>query len=229
MSTTPLPSLDGVDTWLFDLDNTLYPANCNIFPLVERRMGLFIEERFGMEREAARALQKRLFGQYGTTMRGLMTEKGVDAEEYLAFVHDIDLATLVPDQVLLEAVARLPGRKLIFTNASAEHALRVLERVSLAGHFEAVFDIRDAAFDPKPGEAAYDLLIERHGIDPWRTVFFEDTVRNLQPAHARGMTTVWVEHDAVWSRADMAGVGDQTPDYVHHRTRELPAWLAALG
>lgn len=219
---TAPPHPREVETWLFDLDNTLYPASCRLFDQIDRRMGLFIEQRFGLSSEAARHMQKSFFHTHGTTLRGLMTEHAIDPGEYLDFVHDIDLSGLEADSRLDAALAALPGRKVIFTNADTGHAERVLERLALAHHFEAIFDIRAAEFVPKPDEGPYDRLLENHGLAAPRTVFFEDSARNLKPAHARGMTTVWVRHEANWSAPP------DEDDYIHHRTDDLTAWLQAL-
>lgn len=221
--THPLPQPEQVETWLFDLDNTLYPASCRLFDQIDRRMGVYIQKLLALGAEEARAVQKAYFRDHGTTLRGLMTLHDVDPEDYLGFVHDIDHSPVEPNRHLTEALERLPGRKLIFTNASVGHAEKVLDRLGIEGHFEAIFDIAHASYIPKPAEAPYDVLIERHEIDPARTVFFEDSARNLEPAAARGMTTVWVEHEAEWS-----GAGESDPHYVHHRTRDLPAWLRGL-
>ena len=216
------PGLDAVEVWLFDLDNTLYPASSRLFDQIDRRMGRFIERLLSLEPEAARALQKRYFQDHGTTMRGLMEHHGVDPRDYLAFVHEIDLAPIAPDPALDRALDALPGRKLVFTNASARHAERVMARLGVARHFEAVFDIADAGYQPKPGRQAYDRLIERHGVDPRRAAFIEDSARNLAPAAELGMTTVWVETDSRW-----AGEG-HAAEHVHHVTDDLGAWLTAL-
>ncbi len=208
-----------VEAWIFDLDNTLYPAECDLFGQVDRRMGAFISERFNLDPEAARALQKRYFREYGTTLRGLMSEHGVDADEYLAYVHDIDFSPVRPNPVLARALGDLPGRKLIHTNAATDYALHIVERLGLEGLFEGVFDIRDAGFRPKPHRAGYDALIERHRIDPARAVMIEDIARNLIPASEMGMTTVWLPTSSDWSRD---GADER---YIDHVIDDLGGWL----
>lgn len=232
ISTRPLPQREEVDVWLFDLDNTLYPAACNLFPQVERRMGEFICQHFALAHADAKALQKRLFHEHGTTLRGLMNEHGIDATAFLDFVHDVDLSAIEANPEMNDILTQLPGRKLIFTNADQPYSEKVLDRMGIAHHFEAIFDIVAAEFVPKPSDAPYDQLLERFDIDPRRTVFFEDSARNLKPAHERGMTTVWIEHDAPWSRAGLANASADTasalPDWVHHRGDDLRDWLRAL-
>lgn len=222
----PLPRRDEVDVWLFDLDNTLYPAACNLFPQVERRMGEFICQHFGIELPEAKALQKRLFREHGTTLRGLMSEQGIDARDFLDFVHDVDLSVIRLSPELDAALEQLPGRKLIFTNADEPYTERILERMGVARHFEAIFDIVASDYLPKPQPEPYDKLIDRFDIDPRRAIFFEDSARNLEPAHALGMRTVWIEHEAPWSRS---GLEDgRLPPWVHHHDHDLLTWLQKL-
>jgi len=221
----PGPALDpkDVEVWLFDLDNTLYPASCRLFDQIELRMGAFIAELLSLEWEAARSLQKRYFREHGTTMAGLIAHHGVDPQVYMDYVHAVDLSPIAPSPALDAALDALPGRKLIFTNASTRHAARVMERLGVTRHFEAVFDIVAADFKPKPAPESYDALLARHAVDPRRAVFFEDSARNLAPAAALGMTTVWVAGDHDWARE-----ADQE-DYVHHVAEDLADWLAALA
>jgi putative hydrolase of the HAD superfamily len=215
-------SLPQIDTWIFDLDNTLYPESCSLFDQVDRRMGLYIENLLGLDRISARALQKEYFHEHGTTLRGLMTEHGIDPRSYMDFVHEIDVSVITRDQVLDRALSHLPGRKVIFTNASARHAENVMERLGVASHFSAVYDIVAAGYLPKPAPATYQNFISAHGIDPARAIFFEDTARNLEPAAAMGMTTVWIE---TYGNGSAQGAEN---DYVHHRTNDLAGWLSSL-
>jgi putative hydrolase of the HAD superfamily len=216
---TRLRSVDHVTAWIFDLDNTLYPARCNLFAQVDRRIGLFIESLLGLDRAAARELQKRYFREHGTTLRGLMTQHGVDPQTFLDFVHAIDVAPVEPSPALDAALAALPGRKFIFTNASVAHADRVTARLGVGHHFAGVFDIVAANYRPKPDPATYRALIARHGIDPLRAAMIEDLPRNLHPAAALGMTTVLVLTGEEWAKMDDAG------DHIHHVTDDLVGWL----
>jgi len=217
---TLVRSVDHVTDWVFDLDNTLYPARCNLFSQVDRRIGLFIEGLLGLEQAAARDLQKRYFREHGTSLRGLMTHHKVDPHAFLHFVHEIDVTPVPPSPALEAALAALPGRKFIFTNGSVAHAERVMARLGVAHHFEGVFDIVAADFQPKPDPASYRSLIARHGIDPARAAMIEDLPRNLRPAAALGMTTVLVLTGEEWAMTEEAG------DHIHHVTDDLVGWLS---
>lgn len=220
----PPAALRETAVWVFDLDNTLYPAACNLFAQVDRRIGAFIADRFGISTDEARARQKRFFRDYGTTLRGLMTEHDVDPIAYMDYVHDIDVSGVEPSAVLAGALERLPGRKVIYTNGSVRHAENVAGRLGILGHFDAVFDIRAADYVPKPDPRPYATLVERYGIDPAGACMVEDIARNLAPAHALGMTTVWVRGEQEHERA---GVGAGV--HIDHVVDDLPNWLAAVA
>jgi putative hydrolase of the HAD superfamily len=209
----------GVEHWVFDLDNTLYPAQCRLFHQIDRRMGEFIAGLLGLAYEDARRLQKEYFHTYGTTLRGLMTHHQVDPSAYLEFVHDIDLTVIAPDLTLDAALARLPGIKVIFTNADRTHAEQVIGRLGVARHFTAIFDIHDAGYVPKPEPETYDRFVARHGITPQQSVLFEDTAANLRPAAALGMTTVLV------TPGEEGVVNEEDGDHIHHVTDNLAGWL----
>jgi putative hydrolase of the HAD superfamily len=181
-----------IDTWVFDLDNTLYPASAELWPKIDERITLFMMRLFGLDAISLRALQKHYYLRYGTTLRGLMTEHGVNAEYYLDFVHDIDRSSLAPDHCLAKAIAALPGRALILTNGSRDHAIETAKQLGIDHVFEDVFDIIAADFVAKPDEGVYDRFFERLGVDPKRSAIFEDIDRNLIIPHRRGMTTVLV-------------------------------------
>ncbi len=217
----PVPKTDEVEVWLFDLDNTLYPPSSRLFDQVDRRIKAFVQDFLSLDLEAAKRLQKQYFHEFGTTMRGLMTNHDLEPEGYLDYVHDIDLSPIAPAPALDAALDRLPGRKLIFTNASTPYAERVLDRLGLRRHFEAIFDIAAAGYEGKPYPSAYDKLIAQHGVTPERSVFIDDIARNLEPAAALGITTVWVAHDDHRARHGAEG------DHVHHVTEDLAAFLAA--
>lgn len=215
--------LNHIETWIFDLDNTLYPAGSNIFARVSVRITEYVQNRFSLEQEPARALQKDMFRRYGTTLNGLMAEHGIDGEEYLHFVHDIDVADIAPDHALEAAISRLPGRKIIYTNGSVPHARRIMGRIGVDHHFEDVFDIVAADYVPKPNPGPYDTLVARFGLNPARCVMVEDMARNLEPAAGLGMTTVWLSGTLDWAKE-----GAEEP-YVHHVADDLAAWLNGLS
>jgi putative hydrolase of the HAD superfamily len=215
--------LDHIDTWVFDLDNTLYPASCRLFDQVDRNMGAFICEFLKLDPVEARALQKRYLKEFGTTLRGLMNNHECPPERFLEAAHAIDYSAVQPDPRLGAALELLPGRKLIFTNGSVAHAERVMDRLGVVDHFSGVFDIVAAGYLPKPEMAAYEGLIRSHAIEPRRAALIEDLPRNLVPAAALGMTTVLVKTDSEWAQDAAEG------DHIHHVTDDLPAWLEAAG
>ncbi|HYG86429.1 MAG TPA: pyrimidine 5'-nucleotidase [Azospirillum sp.] len=220
-------SLSDIGVWIFDLDNTLYPASCNLFAQVDRRIGSFIAEHFGIPYDEARAMQKRFFREHGTTLRGLMVEHDVEPEPFLEYVHAIDVTPVAPSPALDRALEKLPGRKVIYTNGSVRHANNVTDRLGITHHFDTVFGITEADYIPKPDPRPYVALVERHAIDPRRACMVEDIARNLVPAHAMGMTTVWVRSEADWARPDAGGVGTGT--HIDHVADDLIAWLEGVG
>ncbi|MFD1610499.1 pyrimidine 5'-nucleotidase [Sphingomonas tabacisoli] len=214
-----LPALAHIRNWIFDLDNTLYPASADLFGLIDQRMTAFIQDLLGLDWTAARALQKDYFHAHGTTLSGLMAEHGVEPRTFLDYVHDIEMDALSEDKRLVEAVARLPGRKLIFTNGDEAYARRVLARLGLGESFEAIHDIHACAYTPKPHPDAYHAMAEAFDIQPPESLFVEDMARNLKPAKAIGMTTVWVNNGSEQARE---------PDdraYVDYEVTDLGAWL----
>ena len=214
-------ALAHIDTWIFDLDNTLYPASCNLFAQIDAHMGSFIGEMLDVGPEEAHRIQKGFFHAHGTTLRGLMNEHGVDPHDFLARVHDIDVSVVEHDAALVDAMQRLPGRKIVFTNADLPYAKRVLERLGLEDSFEAIHDVHAMDYRPKPDAHAYDRLCAQHGIDPTRALFVEDMARNLPPAKAIGMTTVWIDNGSEQG-PEVAG------DYIDYRIGDLGAWLSGV-
>jgi putative hydrolase of the HAD superfamily len=221
MITTRGRPLVEIETWIFDLDNTLYPASCRLFDQIHARMTGYIAERLGLSPEAALTVQKTYFREHGTTMRGLMTVNRIDPEDFLAYVHEIDLACVPSDPVLVEALARLPGRKIVHTNGSQRHAQRLLDHLGIAGSFCGVVDIAVAGYEPKPALAGYHELLRRHEVSPGTALMVEDMARNLVPAAALGMTTAWVRNPADWAAEGRDG------DHIHHIVDDLSAFLAA--
>jgi putative hydrolase of the HAD superfamily len=217
------PDFRHVRHWLFDLDNTLYRADCGIFAQIENRMTDYVANFRGLPRDEARALQKSLYRAHGTTLNGLMTLHGADPDDYLAYVHDIDLTGLAPDPGLIAAVARLPGQRYVFTNGCRDHAARILAKIGAAHLFDAIWDIRTFGFVPKPAPGAYDRVIAAGQIDPHQAAMFDDIAHNLVAAQALGMTTVWLN-----TGSDFSSGAPRDNEAPHHETSDLPQFLASI-
>jgi putative hydrolase of the HAD superfamily len=213
------PGLRHIDSWIFDLDNTLYPARTDLFALIDVRMTQFISDLLGVGIEEARQVQKEYFYEHGTTLSGLMAMHGTDPHEFLAYVHNIELDRVGHDADLVEAIARLPGRKLVFTNGDAPYAQRVLDRLGLGGSFEAIHDIHAMGLVPKPDPSAYIGICDRWGLNPNTALFAEDMVRNLKPAKAIGMATLWINNGSEQANAASC------PSFVDFETDDLSRWL----
>jgi putative hydrolase of the HAD superfamily len=216
-----------IDTWVFDLDNTLYPSDCDLWPKIDARITLFLAHLFGLDGLSARALQKYYYLRHGTTLRGLMIDHNIVAEEFLNFVHDIDRTSLVPNELLAAAIAALPGRKLILTNGSRHHATQTAMALGIHDMFEDIFDIVAADFLPKPQAETYDRFFDKHAINPKQACMFEDLAQNLLVPHARGMTTVLVMPKAGQTdhREACEIASDAVPDHVDFATTDLEGFL----
>ncbi|MFN3464953.1 MAG: pyrimidine 5'-nucleotidase [Terricaulis sp.] len=207
-------SFAGIKTWVFDLDNTLYPARA-LYDEIGERMTRYIERATGLDTEGALEIRERYFHQYGATVVGLVRHHGIDARDFLANVHQADHSVLEPDAELRALIAALPGQRIIFTNGGGGHAQRVLESLNLSDLFDLVFDIEDAQLRPKPQRACYEALLERFDLDASEAILVEDTLRNLEPAHELGFTTALVGavHPA------------PLPAYVDHHAADVKALL----
>ena len=217
-----LPALRHIDCWIFDLDNSLYPASANLFELIDIRMGAFIERLLGVDPVEARRVQKHYFHEHGTTLAGLMAANGVDPHDFLAYVHDIDLARISADPEVAAAIARLPGRRMIFTNGDVDYAGRVLAKLGLGDLFDEIHDIHAMNYVPKPNPASYEAMCALYGIDPTRALFVEDMARNLEPAKALGMTTVWIDNGS--ERGDYGA----DPAFIDYHIADIGAWLNSI-
>jgi putative hydrolase of the HAD superfamily len=217
-----------VRVWIFDLDNTLYPPEAQLFAQIERRMTAYMMRVLGVPQGDADRLRAEYWRLHGTTLAGLMAEHQVDAPHYLADVHDIDFSVLDPAPDLADAIAALPGRRIIHTNGDAAYARRVLAARGLDDPvlFEAVYGIEEAGFHPKPAATAFDRVLEAAGIDPQQAAFFEDDPRNLAVPHALGMRTVLVGQGRHGPDA-LDGLADHGP-HVQHRTDDLTGFLQGL-
>lgn len=217
-------ALIQAEAWLFDLDNTLYPAHSDLFSQIDQRMAAFISSYLGVSASQARIVQKAYWASHGTTLNGLMSEHRMPPEPFLEFVHDIDVSGLAYDERLDAALSRLPGRKIIFTNGTVRHAENVLLQLKLAHHFENIFDIAATGYVPKPHASAYHHVVAAAGIQAPRTVMVDDSGKNLLPAFELGMSTVWAAGKPEWSGPD------PQPEamHIHHVTDDIGAFLDAL-
>jgi putative hydrolase of the HAD superfamily len=217
-------------TWVFDLDNTLYPAECDLFAQVDRRMGEYVAKFLGVPYVYARHLQKSYYRQFGTTLSGLMKVHRMDPKPFLDYVHDIDLAPVKESPALEAAIDRLPGRKLIFTNGSVRHAERVAGKLGILHLFDGIHDIVACDYVPKPHASAYDGFVKAHGFDPALAAMFEDMPHNLEEPHILGMTTVLV-HSSYMDHPIQQKIKSWTapPAHVHHMTENLLGFLDELN
>jgi putative hydrolase of the HAD superfamily len=224
-----LAAFRRVDTWVFDLDNTLYPPDSDLWPLIDARITAYMIALFGLDGLSARALQKHYYRVYGTTLAGLIREYDVKPEEFLHFVHDIDRSSLAPNPGLEQAIEALPGRKLVLTNGSHAHALATAKQLGIDHLFEDFFAIEHADYLPKPALLTYQRFFQRHDVDPARAAMFEDIVHNLEAPYASGMLTVLVrpkpgagDHREAWEKHDV------TPPHVDFVTDDLEGFLRRL-
>jgi putative hydrolase of the HAD superfamily len=221
---------EHVETWVFDLDNTLYSHHLNLWQQVDERIREFVAQFLKLSHDEAFRVQKDYYKRYGTTMRGLMTEHGMSPDDFLAYVHEIDHSPLEPNPALGAAIERLRGRKLVLTNGTKKHAEAVMRRLDIHTHFEDVFDIVAADLEPKPATQTYDRFLSRHGVDPQKAAMFEDLARNLDVPYALGMTTVLVVPEGTREvfRQDWEMEGRDAP-HVDHVTDDLTRFLQTIS
>ena len=218
-----------VNTWVFDLDNTLYPPDSPLWPQIDERITAYLMQLYGLDGLSARALQKHFYQRYGTTLKALIDQGHADPDHFMDFVHDIDRSSLIINHDLSAALGRLPGRKLILTNGSRKHAENTAGALGILDHFEGIFDIKAAGFVPKPQAVAYDLFFAAHGVDPSRAAMFEDLVKNLEVPHSVGMKTVLIVGKAgitdlreEWERKQA------TPPFIDYVTDDIAGFLSGL-
>ncbi|MES2147623.1 MAG: pyrimidine 5'-nucleotidase [Pseudomonadota bacterium] len=213
------PRFAHIRDWIFDLDNCLYPASTGLFSLIDERMGAYIERLLDCGPIEAKRVQKSHFRTHGTTLAGLMKSHEIDPDHFLDDVHDIPLDRVGRDDRLAAALARLPGRRFVFTNGDAPYARRVLEAIGVGDQFDDLHDIRASAYRPKPDPHGYELLCQRFGIDPAHALLADDMIQNLAPAKALGMTTIWVDNGSE--------LGSHNHDEAHYDVRitSLAEWL----
>ena len=213
---------DNIENWIFDLDNTIYPANSSLFPRVAERMTLFISNKLDLPVNKASELKTNLFRKYGTTLKGLMLEYSMDPKEFLFFVHEIDLSDVKKDFELDKGISNLNGKKYIFTNGTTRHADRILKKYGIEKHFEDIFDIVDADYIPKPNFEPYKIFLKKFKIDPTKSVMIEDMAKNLEPAAKLGIKTIWLKSDHEWASK---GASD---NYIHFVASDLKSFLTKL-
>ena len=218
-----MKDLNKIKYWLFDLDNTLYDGATKVFEQVDKKMSKFISEKLNINLIEARKIQKSYFEEYNTTLNGMIKNHKINADEFLDFVHDVDLSFLNEDKQLEKEIKRLQGKKIIFTNGSRAHAENVTKRIGINKLFDGIFDIRDCEFIPKPSIEPYKKLVENYKIEPQYCIFFEDIARNLKPAYEMGMKTVWIKNNEPWA----AKYSDA--DFINYKTEKLASFLKEIN
>jgi len=218
-----MKELNNIKYWLFDLDNTLYSGDTKVFDQVDKKMSKFISEKLHVSLDEAKKIQKNYFHEYNTTLNGMIKNHDIDANEFLEFVHDVDLKFLKKDEPLKKEITNLKGKKIIFTNGSKAHAANVTSRIGIKELFDGVFDIVDSDFYPKPSLKPYKKIIENYKIEPEYCIFFEDIARNLKPAHELGMKTVWIENNEPWAAKY------SNAEFVNYKTNNLTKFLKEIN
>ena len=214
-----MKELDKIKYWLFDLDNTLYSGQTKVFDQVDKKMSSFISKKLNINPEEAKKIQKDYFQKYSTTLTGLIKHHKIDANEFLDFVHDVNLDFLQQDKGLEKELSKIRGKKIIFTNGSKAHAANVTKKIGIDKLFDGVFDIVESNFIPKPSMEAYKILIEKYKIEPQYCILVEDIARNLKPAYELGMKTVWIKNDEPWA-AEFSN-----ENFINYKTENLTNFL----
>lgn len=218
-----MKSLNHIDTWVFDLDNTLYPASCRLFDQIDVKMGEYVSRALGLSYADAKKRQKELFYKHGTTLRGMMEEHAMHPEGFLDYVHNIDYSPVKADDALASVLKKLPGRRLVLTNGTTKHATSVMDQLGITHLFDGVFDIIDSDYVPKPQRGPYETFIKRHAVKPESAAMFEDIARNLEVPHELGMVTVLITSD---ENGDANHLNAETiGQHVHHVTDDLAGFL----
>ena len=218
-----MKELKKIKYWLFDLDNTLYSGDTKVFDQVDKKMSSFISNKLNVSLEDAKKIQKNYFHEYNTTLNGMIKNHNIDANEFLEFVHNVDLNFLKKDLELQNQLTRLVGKKYIFTNGSKAHADNVTKRIGIEKLFDGVFDIVNSGFIPKPSIEPYKKIIQKYGIDPEYCIFIEDIARNLKPAHELGMKTVWIKNDEPWASEF------SNESFINYKTNNLSDFLRRIN
>ena len=218
-----MKSFNSIKYWIFDLDNTLYSGKTKVFEQVDKRMSKYISDKLNISVEEAKKVQKNYFHKYNTTLNGMIKNHKINPDEFLEFVHDINIDFLQKDPALGKEIEKLDGKKIIFTNGSRKHAINVSKQIGIEQLFDDIFDIVDAEFIPKPLLEPYKKLVKKHKIDPKLCVLVEDIARNLKPAYEMGMKTVWIENDEPWANKF------SDSEFVNYRTNNLSEFLKKIN
>ena len=213
----------SIKYWIFDLDNTLYSGDTKVFDQVDKKMSKYISDKLNVSIEEAKKIQKNYFYEYNTTLNGMIKNHKIDPDEFLEFVHDIDIDFLQKDPGLAKEIEKLEGKKIIFTNGSRKHAINITKRIGIDQYFDDIFDIVSANFIPKPAVEPYKKLVEKHKIDPKLCVLVEDIARNLKPAYEMGMKTIWIENNEPWAKKF------SDSDFINYKTNNLSKFLKKIN
>lgn len=218
-----MKSFSLIKYWIFDLDNTLYSGKTKVFEQVDKKMSKYISNKLNVSIEEAKKIQKNYFYEYSTTLNGMIKNHKINPNEFLEFVHDINIDFLKKDLDLAKEIQKLEGKKIIFTNGSRKHAMNVTKKIGINEYFDDIFDIVDANFIPKPQIEPYKKLVEKHKIDPKLCVLIEDIARNLKPAYEMGMKTIWIENDEPWAKKF------SDSNFVNYKTNNLSEFLRKIN
>ena len=216
---------DKIDTWIFDLDNTLYSADSGIFQQVHDLMSKFVSKHLNVEIKKAKEIQRKYYKQHGTTLRGMMDNHGVDPEYFLKEVHKLDYSTVDSNKKLNEELKKLKGRKIIYTNANLQHALDVLDRIELSNFFDYIFDIKMANYIPKPDLQPYKQIIKDFNLNPSTSAMFDDIAKNLVPAKKVGFTSIWIDVGYENFSDDIKA----SKEYLDFKTKDLSVFLEKVN
>ena len=221
-----MPSLnDKIDTWIFDLDNTLYSADSGIFQQVHDLMGKFVSKHLNVKIKKAKEIQRKYYKQHGTTLRGMMDNHGVDPEYFLKEVHKLDYSIVDSNKKLNEELKKLKGRKIIYTNANLQHTLAVLDRIELSDFFDYIFDIKMANYIPKPDLQPYEQIIKDCNLNPSTSAMFDDIAKNLVPAKKVGFTSIWIDVGYENFSDDIKA----SKEYLDFKTKDLSVFLEKVN
>ena len=218
-----MKTFQSIKYWIFDLDNTLYSGKTKVFEQVEKKMSKYVSDKLDVNIDEAKKIQKNYFHEYNTTLNGMIKNHKINANEFLEFVHDIDIDFLNKDLKLSEELKKLNGKKIIFTNGPRKHAINVTQRIGIGQYFDDIFDIVDSEFIPKPHINAYKKMIKKFNIDPKKSIFIEDIAHNLEAAKNLGMKTCWLENDDAFARKDA------NKSYIDYKIKSLPSFLQEIN